>query len=76
MKEIRIKIDSIDSVREFVDASNQCDSDVTVRTEKYQYFVDGKSILGMMSLIGKENLIVSYNSENKEFNNMLEKLAV
>ena len=44
MKEVRIKLDSIDSAKKFVLASSQCDSDVNVRKEMYQYYVDGKSI--------------------------------
>ena len=76
MKEVRIKLDSIDSAKKFVLASSQCDSDVNVRKEMYQYYVDGKSILGMMSLVGNDNLIVTYNSENSEFGQVLKKLAV
>ena len=76
MKEVRIKLDSIDSAKKFVLASSKCDSDVNVRKEMYQYYVDGKSILGMMSLVGNDNLIVTYNSENSEFGKVLKKLAV
>ena len=67
---------ALDSAKKFVLASSQCDSDVNVRKEMYQYYVDGKSILGMMSLVGNDNLIVTYNSENSEFGKVLKKLAV
>lgn len=46
--ELKIKINTIDLVKNFCNLSNQLNSDVFVKSERY--IVDGKSIMGLFSL--------------------------
>lgn len=48
MKEIKINVDSINKVKEFVNILNTFDGDFDLITERY--VVDAKSIMGIFSL--------------------------
>lgn len=53
---INIKLDTVDDVNEFVKLAERNIGDVDVRSDRY--VVDGKSILGILSLDLKNPLII------------------
>lgn len=48
MKEVTVKIDTIDKVKEFCRRTNRINSDIII--ESGRYAIDGKSIMGLFSL--------------------------
>jgi len=63
MKRI-IQLPDIDSVKEFVQTASEMDQDVIVTKEGFGVYVDGASLLGMISLIGAKIMVES--SKNSE----------
>ena len=47
---IRVKLNSVEQVRQFVETMRKYDGDVDVYSTNRNYLVDGKSILGVFSL--------------------------
>lgn len=47
---IRVKLNSVEQVRQFVETMRKYDGDVDVYSSNRNYLVDGKSILGVFSL--------------------------
>lgn len=59
MKKCKIKLDSIDNVKEFCAAANKCEFEVDVQSGRYA--VDAKSIMGIFSLdLTKEIELVAH----------------
>ena len=56
MKTIKIKLDSIDKVKEFVTRANSYTGKIQLSSGKYT--VDGKSVMGIYSLDLKDELIL------------------
>ena len=56
LKSIKIRLKSVDDVNEFVALASLNQGDVDIRSERY--VVDAKSILGILSLDLKKELIV------------------
>ena len=48
MKELKVKLESIESVKEFVGMTNRCAFDIDLVSGRYA--VDAKSIMGIFSL--------------------------
>lgn len=63
-KKYKIALKTIDDVRVFVNEMNKLKGSVTVNSEKYS--VDGKSILGIMSLNLTKPLTVEVNYDKDD----------
>lgn len=73
MREKKIRLASLEEARDFVAAALNCDFDIDI---SYNHVViDAKSILGVLSLDLTRVLTVRTFGENKEFDELLEKLA-
>ena len=57
---IRVKLNSVEQVRQFVETMRKYDGDVDVYSSNRNYLVDGKSILGVFSLGLDQELTVVY----------------
>ncbi len=73
MKQRKIMLPTLEDAKAFVVAAAQCDFDVDVFYNRV--VIDAKSILGVLSLDLTKVLTVSYNGENKEFEEFLDKKA-
>ena len=64
MKELKIKLGSIEEVKEFVALTNKCALDVDLVSGRYA--VDAKSIMGIFSLdLGKVLTLVIHGEDSK-----------
>ena len=61
-------------VKDFVDAATKCDFDVDIYYNRY--VVDAKSILGVFGLDLTQPLTVEYRGYNKNFETLLNAMAV
>lgn len=59
-----IKLNGIESVKEFIKITEKYEEDILVTN--YKYIVDGKSILGVLSLNLLEKLYVTIIASDKE----------
>lgn len=73
MKERKIKLVSIADAKAFVTAAMKCDFDVDVFYNRV--VIDGKSILGVLSMDLTKTLSVRLHGENEEFEAYLETIA-
>ncbi len=73
MNEIRILL-SAEGVIEFVKLATECDFDIDVHCKRLH--VDGKSILGMMSIDLNHILTVRYYGHSLKFEELLARYAV
>ena len=70
MKQRKIMLPTIADAKEFVAAAGKCDFDIDVFYNRV--IIDAKSILGVLSLDLTRVLTVSYNGENKAFEEFLD----
>lgn len=70
MKERKIKLNSIQDAKDFVIAATKCDFDIDVFYNSV--CIDGKSILGVLSLDICHKLTVRFNGEDAEFERFLD----
>ena len=69
---IRVKLNSVEQVRQFVETMRKYDGDVDVYSSNRNYLVDGKSILGVFSLgLDQELTVKFYNGATESFINKL-----
>lgn len=73
MKEKKIRLATIDEVKEFVSKAMKCNFDVDVAYDRV--VVDAKSILGVLSLNLTRELTVRMYGENSAFESYLDTLA-
>ena len=73
MKEKKIKLVSSADAKTFVTAAMKCDFDVDVFYNRV--VIDGKSILGVLSMDLTKTLNVRLHGENEEFEEYLETIA-
>lgn len=66
-----IKIYNINDIKEFIRKSTVIDGDVTC--SKGKYMVDGKSIMGLMSIDLSTGVDVEYPEDATEFDKFLER---
>ena len=72
-REIRL---TTGQVREFVNAASHCDFDIDVASKSRNHItVDAKSILGVLALNLMDQLEVTYNGYDKQFEEELNRLA-
>ena len=58
--DIKVKLNSVEQVRQFVETMRKYDGDVDVYSTNRNYLVDGKSILGVFSLGLDQELTVKF----------------
>jgi len=73
MKEMKIKLATIDEAKKFVSAAMKCEFDIDVYYNRI--VIDAKSILGVLSLDLTRQLTVRTYGEDPEFEKYLETLA-
>jgi phosphocarrier protein HPr len=73
-KEITIKMSGINDAALLVEMAKKLSTDVTIRHGKF--CVDGKSILGVLSLDMSDGVQVEYDENETEFENWLRKFEV
>lgn len=71
--DIKVKLNSVEQVRQFVETTRKYDGDVDVYSTNRNYLVDGKSILGVFSLgLDQELTVRFYNGATESFINTLQ----
>ncbi len=73
-KERVIQFAKMQDVEEFVDAADRCDFEIDVFYRRA--VIDAKSILGMLGIGLKKELIVRYGGRNEHFENIVNKFQV
>ncbi|OUN31566.1 MULTISPECIES: HPr family phosphocarrier protein [unclassified Blautia] len=74
MKEKKIRFRHIEEMKDFVSAACRCEFDIDIISDRL--VVDGKSILGVLSLNCDKELHVKYDGTEPYFEEMLGKYAV
>lgn len=74
MKERKIRFRHIKEMKEFVNAACRCEFDIDIIDDRI--VVDGKSILGVLSLSCDQDLHVRYEGTEPYFEEVLGKYAV
>ena len=74
MMEHQIRLNAAEDVREFVNAASKCDFEIDIFYNRI--IIDGKSILGILSMDLTKNLTVKCYGENPHFNEVIAKFAV
>ena len=74
MTEKRIRLSDTKEVREFVREAEKCDFDIDVKYNRF--YLDAKSILGIMGIGLKNDCKVCFDGKNKQFQNVLDKFAI
>lgn len=69
-----VKINSISDIKDFVKYSTAIDGDVTC--SKGKYMIDGKSIMGLMSIDLSGGIKVEYPADATDFDNFLNQFEV
>ena len=69
-----IRFSAMEDVNEFVTAAGQCGFDIGVYGS--HTFVDAKSLLGMLAMGLKKDLIVRYGENDNNFENVIDKFVV
>ncbi len=73
-KERVIQFAKMQDVEEFVDAADRCDFEIDVFYKRA--VIDAKSILGMLGIGLKKELIVRYGGRNDHFESVIDKFVV
>ena len=63
--DIKVKLNSVEQVRQFVETIRKYDGDVDVYSTNRNYLVDGKSILGVFSLGLEDRKSTRLNSSHR-----------
>lgn len=64
MKSVKVKFNSIESVKKFVNISVNQSFDMDIRTGRY--IIDGKSILGIFSLDLTKDLVLDLHTDDED----------
>lgn len=74
MKNLKMRLNSIQDVKEFIEAVSFCDYDVDVSRDKYM--IDGKSVLGLLSFDLSKPLDVTLHTDSeKDIDSIMEKIS-
>ena len=71
---MQVRIHGVTDAALFVEHAKEAKEDVIIRRGKF--YVDGKSILGVLSLDMADGVLVEYNSDDKDFEDWLKKFKV
>ena len=72
--EKEIRFDDTEQIKEFVNAAGKCDFDIDVFYKRA--VIDAKSILGMLGVGLKNDIVVRYAGNNENFENVVDKFAL
>lgn len=72
MKELKIKLESIEAVKEFVALANACTFDIDLVSGRYA--IDAKSIMGIFSLDLNKAVTLVVHADDKTAEDFLEKI--
>ena len=70
----KIKLDNAEDVKSFVSIARKCDFDIDVQC--HHFFLDGKSLVGLMSIDLRNQLTIYYNGTNPVFETMLKRFEI
>lgn len=70
-KQRKIRISSLQEVKEFVELANECDFEINVHYN--HIIIDAKSILGVLSMDLTKTLTVEYDGEDSMFEAYMDK---
>ena len=71
MKEVKIKLSSVQDAKDFVNLASRCDFDIDLYYG--HMMIDGKSLIGVLSMDLTRILVVKFEGENAEFEDFLKK---
>ncbi len=74
MFEKKIIFKDTEDVQAFVNAAGKCDFDIDIVSGRF--FIDAKSLLGVLGLGFKRELTVKYGATNNQFESVLSRLCV
>lgn len=74
MKILKIRVDTIDKVKEFVAIASRFEEDLDVVRDKY--VVDAKSIMGMFSMDLSKTIELHIHSDRKDILDAFDKFVV
>ena len=74
MKEKKIRLKTVQAAKDFVAEAMKCDFDIDVYYNSK--FIDGKSIIGVLSLDLRNALTIRFNGDNSDFEDFLEKHSI
>lgn len=74
MSEKKIRLNAMDEVKDFIDAAGKCNYDVDVSCNRT--VIDGKSLMGVLSMDLTKELTVKYSEEDAHFSDVLDKYSV
>ncbi|MBQ6321645.1 MAG: HPr family phosphocarrier protein [Lachnospiraceae bacterium] len=74
MSVAKIKLNAVSEVKDFVNEANKCDYDVDVSYNRV--VIDGKSLVGVMSIDLTHTLTVTYHEDDHHFTKVIAKYAV
>ena len=69
-----IRFSETSDIVELVNAASKCDFDIDVKYNRF--YLDAKSILGIMGIGLKNDCKVCFDGKNKQFQNVLDKFAI
>ena len=69
-----IRFDDTEQIKEFVSAAGKCDFDIDVFYKRA--VIDAKSILGMLGVGLKNDVVVRYAGSDADFENVVDKFAL
>lgn len=75
MYTVEIILDTVNKVKRYIVEASSKKYDITVESQD-GYIVDGKSILGILSLDLSKPIFVKLNCSHKEYDNWLDKYSV
>lgn len=71
---IKICLNETEELQEFINAAAQCEFDIDVKYRNA--LIDAKSILGMLAIGLKNDIIVCYGGTDEKFENVINKYAI
>lgn len=72
--QVMVRFDEAYELEEFVKAASDCDFHIDVKYRNS--LIDAKSILGMIAIGLRNNIIVCYGGENPAFESVVSKYAI
>lgn len=69
MKEVKIKLSSVQDAKDFVNLAGRCGFDIDLYYG--HMMIDGKSLIGVLSMDLTRILVVKFEGENTEFEDFL-----
>lgn len=72
--QVMVRFDDAYQLEEFVKAASDCDFEIDVKYRNS--LIDAKSILGMIAIGLKNNMLVCYGGSNSSFESVVNKYAI